>query len=79
MPRKKKRNKNKNVSHKVWTEEEFDEYMAGIYGFEYIAGYTDSGVPYGIPKEQEEKYELGKKVLLDDEELPFWIKKGWGV
>lgn len=43
--------------------------MAELCGFEYIAGYTDSGVPYGIAKNQEsfskETYEY------DDDEIPF--------
>lgn len=69
IPKKKKRNKNKNSITEIWTETEYDEYMAELYGFEYIAGYTDSGVPYGIAKNQEsfskETYEY------DDDEIPF--------
>lgn len=69
IPKKKKLNRNKNSSTEIWTETQYDEYMAELYGFEYIAGYTDSGVPYGIVKNQEnfskETYEY------DDDEIPF--------
>ena len=43
--------------------------MASIYGFEYIAGYTDSGVPYGNHKEQEEMN--GRIYNYGDDEIPF--------
>ena len=52
MSKNKKRDKKKNSSTEIWTKEEYDEYMASVYGFEYIVGYTQSGVPYGITKEE---------------------------
>jgi hypothetical protein len=33
----------------MWTEEHYEHYMQEIYGLEFIAGYTEGGVPYGIP------------------------------
>lgn len=72
MKKKNKRNKKNNSNSEVWTEEEYDEYMAGIYGFDYIAGYTDSGVPYGIPKEEGERNPVeNKNISFDDEEILF--------
>lgn len=71
MP-KKKRGKNKDFSTEIRTEEEHDAYMTGIYGFEYLAGYTDSGLPYGIPIKQEEMNEQTYDYDDDDDdEIPF--------
>ena len=70
--KKKKRNRKKNSSTEIWTETEYDEYMAELYGFEYIAGYTDSGVPYGIAKNQESFSEETEETYeYDDDEIPF--------
>lgn len=67
---KKKKRKNKMIDSDVWTEEEYDEYMADLYGLEFIAGYTESGVPYGIAKEEES---VSESIIHDynDEEIPF--------
>lgn len=70
MAKKKRRNRKKNISSEVWTEEQYDEYMRGLYGLDYIAGYTDSGVPYGIAEEDEQVDEF----IVDDyndDEIPF--------
>ncbi len=53
MAKKRRKNK-KSIDSNIWTEEEYDEYMADLYGLEYIAGYTESGVPYGIVKEEKQ-------------------------
>lgn len=73
MKKKNKRDKKNNYNSEVWTEEEYDDYMAGIYGFDYISGYTDSGVPYGIRKEEkaERNPVENKKISSDYEEIPF--------
>ena len=55
--KKNKKNK-KRKSDNIWTEEEYEKYIAGIYGLEYIAGFTDSGVPFGIS---------------DEDEISFWL------
>jgi hypothetical protein len=72
---KKKRPKKK---PKVDVVSEYD-----VYGeFDYIAGYTEGGVPYGITYDEEEEvedeYESSKKRQrdetgfdIDDEDLPF--------
>ena len=68
---KKKRNKKskKHKSDDIWTEEEYEKYIAGIYGLEHVAGFTDSGVPFGIPEEEET---VSKEHICDyDDEIPF--------
>lgn len=44
---KRKSKKEKSGNADIWTEEEYDEYMRGLYGMSFIAGYTSNGVPYG--------------------------------
>ena len=45
--RKRKIAKNKEFNNpEVWTEEQYEEYMKELYGMKFIAGYTESGVPY---------------------------------
>lgn len=48
MTKIKNRESNANSSIKVWTEEQCEEYLYGIHDFDYIAGYTNGGAPYGI-------------------------------
>ena len=58
----------------MWTEDHYEQYMQGIYGLEFIAGYTESGVPYGIPLvEDNEEIRLYTDNSYDNqgEELPF--------
>lgn len=76
VPNKKKKNKRNNkkkVSDKeVMTEEEYDEYMAELYGFDSIAGYTDGGVPFGISHEEIEETQANNNKQFDpDDEIPF--------
>lgn len=68
-----KSHKSTNSNAEVWTEEQYETYLKGIYGMDFIAGYTENGVPYGI-FEDEENTEFCSKVateVSDDEELPF--------
>ncbi len=44
--KKKKINKN---DPEIWTEEQYEQYMKGLYDLDSIAGYTEGGVPYGNP------------------------------
>lgn len=50
MSKRKKVKKTKNSKVEIWTEEKYEEYLAGVYGMEYIAGFTEGGVPYGVFK-----------------------------
>ncbi|HSO58054.1 MAG TPA: hypothetical protein VLQ66_07445 [Paenisporosarcina sp.] len=73
---KKKRPKKK---PKIKLGSEYDVYSE----FDFIAGYTEGGFPYGITygeleKEEEDEYERSKKrqrdetgIDIDDEDLPF--------
>lgn len=73
--------KNKKIKKKqsedVWTEEQYEEYIAALYGFEFIAGYTESGAPYGIPKEdiedtdEQDKDDAELFLYFDNDEIPF--------
>jgi hypothetical protein len=69
MSKKKRIKKNKKrKSDDIWTEEEYEKYVAGLYGLKYIAGFTDSGVSFGIPEEEI----VSKEHICDyDDEIPF--------
>lgn len=65
--------KAKNSKVEKWTEEQYEEYLLGLYGMEYIAGFTEGGVPYGVFKKDLEEYggnnfNYSKEV---DDEMPF--------
>lgn len=66
-----------NNEAEIWTEEEYEEYLKGLYGIEFIAGYTEGGMPYGLPVENDDDKEVYKAYRTDnssdtdEEELPF--------
>lgn len=69
--KKSKKHEFKNVE--VWTEGQYEEYLKELYCMEYIAGFTDGGLPYGLFNEEEKMYIVDKidnPPELDDE-LPF--------
>jgi len=55
------------------TEEQYEEYLSGVYGMEYIAGFTEGGIPYGVF--EKDLYEHDGNNFNDlkefDDELPF--------
>jgi len=61
-----KKRKQKLKTDEVWTEEELADYL----GFEYIAGFTEGGAPFGIEKDESENNSTVKTPDSDDE-LPF--------
>lgn len=65
--------KAKNSKVEKWTEEQYEEYLSGLYGMEYIAGFTEGGVPYGVFKKDLE--ECGGNNFNDskevNDEMPF--------
>jgi hypothetical protein len=73
MSKKKKSKKHANNNVEVWTEEQSEEYLKGIYGMEFIAGFTKSGVPYGLFNEEIETSIVEKldNTNKPDNELPF--------
>lgn len=71
----KKKKSKKHTSNKIerWTEEQAEEYLKGIYGMEFIAGFTEGGVPYGIFEEELEidVVEEYEKAQDSYDEMPF--------
>jgi hypothetical protein len=73
MSKKKKSKKCTKNNVETWTEEEYEEYLKGLYGMEFIAGFTEGGVPYGLFEEDLETdmiYKADNHNEFDDE-LPF--------
>ena len=69
MSNNKKVKKTFKVNNDVWSEEQFEEYIKELYGMDFIAGYTENGIPYGtFTDENEENYKINN---LEDEDLPF--------
>lgn len=54
---KKKKHK---IDTEIWTEEEYEEYLQDLYGLEFIAGYTEGGIPFGLPIENDDDKEVYK-------------------
>lgn len=50
MSKVKKIKKAKNSKVEKGTEEQYEEYLSGLYGMEYISGFTEGGIPYGVFK-----------------------------
>ncbi|MEQ8156165.1 MAG: hypothetical protein ABRQ25_14970 [Clostridiaceae bacterium] len=73
MSKKKKSKKHTNNNFEVWTEEQYEEYLEVLYDMEFIAGFTENGVPYGLFNEKTETYMVEKSDNPNepDEELPF--------
>jgi len=47
MSKNKNSKKSKFNDAEIWTEEQYEEYLKEIYGMDFIAGFTENGVPYG--------------------------------
>ena len=73
MGKKKKSKKHTNNKIERWTEEQYEEYLKGLYGMEFIAGFTEGGVPYGLFEEDSETRMVEKSEKLKDsyDEMPF--------
>lgn len=73
MGKKKKSKKHANNKIERWTEEQYEEYLKGLYGMEFIAGFTEGGVSYGLIKEDSETYMVEKPEKFKDyyDEMPF--------
>lgn len=58
----------------IWTEEQYEQFMKDLYDLDFIAGYTEGGVPYGNPMNHDTEG-IGLSVECsyndDGEELPF--------
>lgn len=65
MSKKKKNRKKKETNEvEVMTEEE-------LYGFDFIAGFTSGGAPYGITSEEAKEMELEEEQMDKDRDYPF--------
>lgn len=65
MSKKKKNRKKKETNEvEVMTEEE-------LYGFDFIAGFTSGGAPYGITSEEAKEMELEEEQMDKIRDYPF--------
>lgn len=74
MSKNKKSKKNKFNDAEIWTEEQYEEYLKGIYGMDFIAGFTENGVPYGtfIDEDNENDEIIIRDISVDsNDDLPF--------
>ncbi len=70
----KKSKKSKNNNSEIWTEEHYEEYLKEIYGMDFIAGFTEDGVPYGTFVDENNKDDdlFSQDISFDsNEEVPF--------
>ena len=72
---KNKKSKNSNFNDaEIWTEEHLDEYLKEICGMDFIAGYSENGVPYGtfIDENNENDEIIIRDISVDsNDDLPF--------
>lgn len=73
MGKKRKYKKQRNNKIERWTEEQAEEYLKEIYGMEFIAAFTENGVPYGIFQEDLEINMVENLKNFDNsyDEMPF--------
>jgi len=58
----------------IWTEEQYEEYLKDIYGMDFIAGFTENGVPYGTFVDENNKDDelISQDISFDsDDDVPF--------
>jgi len=72
---KNKKSKNSNFNDaEIWTEEHLAEYLKEICGMDFIAGYTENGVPYGtfIDENNDNDEIIIRDISVDsNDDLPF--------
>lgn len=73
MSKKRKYKRRTNDNLEVWSENQYEEYLKGVYGMEFIAGFTEGGVPYGLFYEEIETniVEKSENICESDDEIPF--------
>jgi hypothetical protein len=74
----KKNNSKKRIRKKneIWTEEQYEEYIMDLYDMDFVAGYTEGGIPYGNFINEDNNYvndvKPSQRISNDDEEdIPF--------
>jgi len=74
MSKNKNSKKSKFNDAEIWTEEQYEEYLKEIYGMDFIAGFTENGVPYGtfIDENYKDDELISQDISFDsNDELPF--------
>lgn len=74
MGKNKKSKNSKCNNDEVLTEEQYEEYLKDIYGMDFIAGFTESGIPYGIIKDEDNENDeiITREISVDsNDDLPF--------
>lgn len=75
MNKKNKKSKKSRFNNaEIWTEEQYDEYLKDIYGMDFIAGFTENGVPYGtfIDESNNDDESISQEISFDsNDEVPF--------
>lgn len=73
MSKKRKSKRRTNDNLEVWSENQYEEYLKGVYGMEFIAGFTEGGVPYGLFYEEIETniVEKSENICEAGDEIPF--------
>lgn len=73
MSKKRKSKRRTNDNLEVWSENQYEEYLKGVHGMEFIAGFTEGGVPYGLFYEEIETniVEKSANICESDDEIPF--------
>lgn len=71
MSKKKKTIMGKGNNTEVWTQEQYEEYLKELYGMEFIAGFTENGIPYGIYNNEDDVNDRSNIFDNDDDKLPF--------
>lgn len=64
LGKKKKKNKKNHNEIEVMTEKEY-------FGFDFIAGFTSGGVPFGITSEEADENEMDRIQVDEEIDLPF--------
>lgn len=68
---KKKKSKKAVAAVEVWTQEEYEEYLKALYDMEFIAGFTEGGMPYGIFRNVDGEKDKPQDNPNHDDNLPF--------
>jgi hypothetical protein len=74
MSKNKKSKKSKSHDAEIWTEEQYEEYLKEIYGMDFIAGFTENGVPFGtfINENYKDDELISQDISFDsNDEVPF--------
>lgn len=74
MSKNNKLKKNKFNNAEIWTEEQYEEYLKDIYGMDFIAGFTENGVPYVTFVDENNKDDelISQDISFDsNDEVPF--------